>query len=248
MQGCSVSRLNVGIMISVCIATYNGEKYIRRQIETILPQLSASDEIIVSDDGSSDATIQIVEAFQSSQIKIVNNRKRHGYTANYEHALSYAKGDIIIFADQDDEWESNKVKRCLEELKTCDFVVSDASLIDADGQITDESFFRLREPKCTFLGNVLKFGFLGCCIAFRRCILDKALPFPANHVMCSHDNWITLVSMAYYRYRVLDDKLVRYRRHGKNVSNIDKIGTQTSLLFKIKYRLYILFNLIGRLF
>lgn len=119
-------------MISVCIATYNGERFIHRQIETILPQLSADDEIIVSDDGSSDATIQVVEAFQSPQIKIVHNQGRHGYTANYEHALSYAKGDIIIFADQDDEWEPNKVKRCLEELETCDFIVSDASLIDAD--------------------------------------------------------------------------------------------------------------------
>lgn len=235
-------------MISVCIATYNGESFIRRQIETILPQLSENDEIIVSDDGSSDATIQIVEAFHSSQIKIVKNQGRHGYTANYEHALSCAKGDIIIFADQDDEWEPNKVKRCLVELETCDFVVSDASIIDAYGQITDESFFRLREPKRTFLGNLLKFGYLGCCIAFRRHVLDKVLPFPKNHVMCSHDNWITIVSMAYYRYRVLDDKLVRYRRHGKNVSNIDKIGTHTSLLFKIKYRLYILLNLIGRLF
>lgn len=235
-------------MISVCIATYNGERFIHRQIETILPQLSADDEIIVSDDGSSDATIQVVEAFQSPQIKIVHNQGRHGYTANYEHALSYAKGDIIIFADQDDEWEPNKVKRCLEELETCDFIVSDASLIDADGQITDDSFFRLREPKRTFAGNILKFGYLGCCIAFRRNVLDKVLPFPKNHVMCSHDNWITLVAIAYYRYRVLDDRLVRYRRHGKNVSNIDKIGTHTTLFFKIKYRVYILLNLIGRLF
>lgn len=235
-------------MISVCIAAYNGEKYIRRQIETILPQLSASDEIIVSDDGSSDATVEILESFESSQIKIVHNQGRHGYTANYEHVLGYAKGDYIFLTDQDDEWHPDKLKRTLEELETCDFVLSDASVIDADGNEVSASFFELRDSKRSFWGTVLKFGFLGCCIAFRRKVLEKVLPFPENHVMCSHDNWITLVAMAYYRYRIIDDKLVRYRRHGKNVSNIDRIGRRTSFFFKIKYRLYILLNLVKRLF
>lgn len=83
-------------MVSVCIATYNGEKFIRRQIETILPQLSAEDEIIVSDDGSSDATVKILETFESPQIKIVHNRGRHGYTANYEHVLGMPRA-ILSF-------------------------------------------------------------------------------------------------------------------------------------------------------
>lgn len=231
-------------MISVCIATYNGERFIRRQIETILPQLSAGDEIIVSDDGSSDATVEIVNSFQSPLIRVVYNQGRHGYTANYEHVLGYAKGDFIFLADQDDEWHPDKVKRCLEELKSCDFVISDASIIDAEGQETGESFFVLRDSKRSFWGSVLKFGFLGCCLAFRREVLEKALPFPKQHVLCSHDNWITLVAMAYYRYRIVDEKWVRYRRHGKNVSNIDRIGRRTSLFFKIKYRLYILLNLV----
>ncbi len=236
------------LMVSVCIATYNGERFIRRQIETILSQLSAEDEIIVSDDGSSDATVEILEAFGSSQLKIVHNQGVHGYTANYEHVLSYAKGDYIFLTDQDDEWHPDKLKRALEELKTCDFVLSDASVIDADGNEVSSSFFELREPNTSFWGTVIKFGYLGCCIAFRRKVLDKALPFPKEHAMCSHDNWITLVAMAYYRYRIIDDKLVRYRRHGNNVSNIDRIGRRTSLFFKIKYRLYILLNLAKRFF
>ena len=86
--------------ISVCMATYNGEKYIAEQIRSILPQLSEDDEVIVSDDGSSDATLDIVRSFNDPRIRIVQNELEHGYTKNFENALNHANGDIIFISDQ----------------------------------------------------------------------------------------------------------------------------------------------------
>ena len=89
-------------MITVCIATYNGGKYISKQIDSILNQLSDSDEVIVSDDGSKDDTLDIITAFHDKRIEVFKNDGRHGVVPNFENALSKAKGDIIFFSDQDD--------------------------------------------------------------------------------------------------------------------------------------------------
>ena len=106
--------------ISVCIATYNGEKYIKEQLESIIHQLGEYDEIIISDDGSNDKTIQIIENFKDTRIKIFNhspNRKtKYKFdltTRNIENALSKAKGDFIFLADQDDIWIKNKVEKLI---------------------------------------------------------------------------------------------------------------------------------------
>ena len=94
-------------MISVCIATYNGEKYIKEQLLSILPQLGKKDEVIISDDHSTDNTLDIVKGLNDNRIKIVMNNREKGYTSNFENALSYAIGDYIFLSDQDDIWMSN---------------------------------------------------------------------------------------------------------------------------------------------
>ena len=113
-------------MISVCIATYNGGKYIRQQIESILPQLDATDEIIISDDGSTDDTLLQIEALSSSLVRVYKHTNRLGYTRNFERALTYAKGDVIFLCDQDDIWLPNKVEMCMKELTNSDLVVTNA--------------------------------------------------------------------------------------------------------------------------
>ena len=93
-------------MISVCIATYNGEKYIKEELESILPQLADDDEVIISDDGSKDQTMSIIEGLNDNRIKIFTHQKlpakfRFDYTThNFENALMHSKGDVIFFADQ----------------------------------------------------------------------------------------------------------------------------------------------------
>jgi glycosyltransferase involved in cell wall biosynthesis len=233
-------------MISVCIATYNGEDYIQEQIESMLKQLSVDDEIIISDDGSTDKTIDILKSINSPIIRIYNNKGEHGYTPNFENALKQVKGDFIFISDQDDVWNSNKVKIMMTALNDCDFVVSDAIVVDENLKPQSESFFAIRKPYKSFWGNLYKFGYLGCCFAFKRCVLVKALPFPNNHKMCTHDNWIFLISKMFYKVKILDEGLVFYRRHHHNTSSGGAINC-TSFRFKIKYRLYLICHLITKI-
>ncbi|EXY58193.1 glycosyltransferase, partial [Bacteroides fragilis] len=96
-------------LISVCIATYNGEKFIVEQLKTILSQLTDFDEIIISDDHSSDCTLSLIRSFRDPRIKIYLNENDKGYTSNFENALKKATGEIIFIADQDDIWKKDKV-------------------------------------------------------------------------------------------------------------------------------------------
>lgn len=232
-------------MISVCIATYNGEKYIREQVESILPQLHDGDEIVISDDHSTDNTLQVIASMASPLIHVYQNNGEKGYTPNFENALRHAKGDYIFLSDQDDVWASNKVKVCMEQMKKYSLVVSDADVTDADGNLTHDSYFKLRRSKGGLLQALIRFSFLGCCLCFRREVLDKALPFPSDHKKCTHDNWLCLVGMLFYKSVVIEDKLIHYRRHGNNTSMGGTVKT-TTLWFKLQYRMYLIWNLLLR--
>ena len=232
-------------MISVCIATYNGEKYIHEQIASILQQIGNDDEIVVSDDGSTDKTLDVVRSFDAQNIHIYINKGDHGYTPNFENALRNAHGDYIFLSDQDDIWMPDKVEACMKYLKVNDFVVSDALIVDGDNKLLFDSFCEQRKSKFGFLNTLIRFSCLGCCFAFRRKVLSKALPFPKNHILCTHDNWLALVSTAFYKSAFIPLPLIRYRRYGGNASSGAK-NANKSILFMIHYRLYLLFHLIGR--
>jgi len=229
--------------ISVCIATYNGEKYIHYQLESILMQLNKDDEVIISDDHSNDNTILEINKFKDSRIKIFYNSSEKGYTSNFENALKNAYGDIIFLSDQDDLWLPNKVKSTIRILKNNDFVVTDCKLIDENENVIAQSFYENRNNKKSLIGNLLKFGYLGCCFAFRKEILQKALPFPPIHKYCTHDNWLMLVAISYYRYCISDKKMILYRRHENNASD-GGFGSNKTLIFKFKYRIYLLHHIL----
>lgn len=234
-------------MISVCIATYNSSRFIQIQIESIQPQLGKDDEIVISDDSSTDDTLPIIRSLNDERIKIIKNSNARGYTGNFENALNHASGDYIFLSDHDDIWEPKKVVRTLEILQNSDFVVSNCSIINEVGERLSDSYFKIRKPRKTAIGNIIKFGYLGCCFAFRRRILNKALPFPENRKLCTHDNWLCLVAFAFYRVTVTDEKLIQYRRHRNNAS-MGGLKPTTSFCFKIKYRAYLIFNLMIRRF
>ncbi len=231
--------------ISVCIATFNGSHYLKPQLDSILSQLSIDDEIIISDDGSSDDTLEIISSYHDKRIKVFSNTGEHGYTRNFENALKHAINDIIFLADQDDIWERNKVSRCVEALRNYDMVVHDAYIINADGVIIANSYYSERNVFFSLIGNIVKFGYLGCCLAFKRTILTKALPLPKNQKLASHDNWLFLIGQTFFKTYILKDKLIRYRRHGNNASS-GGAKSNTSVSFKIKYRIYLMGNLIKR--
>ena len=232
-------------MISVCLATYNGEKYIFEQLNSILKQLSFDDEIIVSDDHSTDKTLNIIRSINDPRIKIFMNTLGQGYTRNFENAIQHCKGNYIFLSDQDDVWVSNKVATMMKVLRDSDLVISDALICDSFLEPTLGSHFQIHGTKEGFLNNWLKTRYIGACMAFRRQMLSKLLPFPKNSKLCAHDYWIANVGELFYKVTLIKTPLIYYRRHDGNTSN----GGQKSnnpLSHKMKVRMYTLYHLILR--
>lgn len=229
-------------MISVCIATYNGEKYIRQQIESIVCQLSPTDEIVISDDGSTDNTLAIVKAIGDKRIRIIEGSRKHSPTLNFECALKAAKGDYIFLADQDDVWKPNKVEVCMKWLQKYYCVVSDAEVTDSSLNTLFPSLYRLLGVIQGKLYNTLwKNGYTGCCMAFRRDVLEASLPFPKNIPM--HDIWIGNVAAYKYNVKFISDKLIFFRRHKDTISCNGK-GSKFSLWQQLLFRINTIKNLI----
>ena len=229
--------------ISVCIATYNGEKYLKEQFDSILSQLSDEDEIIISDDSSTDKTLAIIDSYHDKRIRVFPNQKFHSPIFNFENALKHARGDYIFLSDQDDVWECDKVKIILPYLSRYSLVVSNCSIMDKDGILIREAYFNDNMQKGGVLRNIVHNNYLGCCMAFRKEVLRVALPFPAKIAM--HDIWLGLCASAFFSTIFIPDKLIRYRRHGNNAS--DTAGTSSlPWLYRINYRIYFLSQLVKR--
>lgn len=230
-------------MISVCMATYNGEKYIKEQLVSILKQIGPRDEIIISDDLSKDKTIEIVKGLNDKRIKIFFNTNK-GYTNNFQNSIKNASGDLIFLADQDDVWVDDKIQIMSDLLKKYDFVVSNAQMVNKDLESLGTTYFQIRGGgKSGFLNNLIKLKYIGCCMAFRKIILNKAFPFPKNTTLCSHDLWIALISEFYFSTFVIQEPLLLYRRHGENVSTHI---SSTSLFLKIQFRIYSFYKVLSR--
>ena len=230
-------------MISVCVATYNGERFIREQIDSILRQLSSDDEIIVSDDGSTDNTISIINSIDDKRIRIIEGPRKHSPTLNFECAMKEAKGDYIFLADQDDVWKPNKVEVCIELLQNYDCVVSDAEVTDSNLNPLYPSLYTIMQVRQGRIYNtVWKNGYTGCCMAFRRNVLNASLPFPKNIPM--HDIWIGNVAAYKYNMKFIPEKLIYFRRHNETISCNGK-GSKYSIWQKIKFRWSIIKNIVN---
>lgn len=237
--------------ISVCLATYNGEKYIEKQINSIRAQLGSFDEIIVSDDGSTDNTVSIINNLKDDRIKFFYNKKKqfnygHYYvSANFENAIKKSTGDIIFLCDQDDIWVSNRVEFLINYLEDYDLVINNAFIINENEDIVGDSFFSINTkfPRGIFR-NLFKPKYHGCCMVFNRGVLDYVLPFPTKLIL--HDSWIGILTEQYGKVLYTNEKLIFYRRHSSNTSYLSSKSTNP-LIFKILYRLELLSQIFLRI-
>lgn len=227
---------------SVCIATYNGEKYIKQQISSILSQLGDNDEIIVSDDSSSDNTLVLIEELADPRIRIYAGQQFRNPIYNFEFCLSKAKGEIIFLSDQDDVWLPGKVDRIVETFRyyKCDVVVSDAVIVDERLNTLHESFLGSISGGPGMLKNICKNTYLGCTMAMQRGILDKVLPFPKKIPM--HDMWIGLIGELFGKTIFIKYKLILYRRHSNTVTT----NKHSNIINMIKWRINLIVSLILR--
>lgn len=208
-------------MISVAMATYNGAKFIEEQLASVLNQLDDNDEIIISDDGSTDGTLKVVEGFKDNRIKVISGPGK-GVKKNFENAIRNCNGKYIFLCDQDDIWCDEKVLAVLSEFKDnydCKCVIHDCSVYDADCEnVVYESFFEFRNSKPGIIRNWYKNAYIGCCMAFDASLKDLILPIPTDIEM--HDQWIGIISEIVGKSIFMDEKLIKYRRHENNVSGM----------------------------
>lgn len=231
-------------MVSVCMATYNGERFIREQIESILAQIGSDDELIISDDGSTDSTMEIINSFGDVRIKVFSNTKNHGPVGNFENSLSQAMGDYIFLSDQDDIWLPGKVESSLALLSQegVDCVICNRIIIDKDGNTDRRPVVKIDFSNDSFLKVLYHNPYMGCCMSFSKSLLKLALPFPEKLPM--HDLWIGLLAHKMKSVRFLSQPYIGYRRHGNNVT----IGRSPySIIERIRFRLRIVQQLRKRL-
>lgn len=225
------------------MATYNGERYLRPQLDSILKQLSQEDELIISDDGSTDGSLIIIESYQDSRIKLLHSTHKN-LIYNFENALEQASGDIIFLSDQDDIWFDEKVDKYKENLKKNLLVFSNAAMFHANNSSVSELFFKDSKKKTGLLNNLKKVKFLGATLAFKKEVLNRALPFPKNIPM--HDIWIGLVAESMGSTYYIDEPLIYYRRH-ENAASTSGGKSSNSFLTKLTIRMNLVFGLIKRL-
>ncbi|OIR09417.1 UDP-Glc:alpha-D-GlcNAc-diphosphoundecaprenol beta-1,3-glucosyltransferase WfgD [mine drainage metagenome] len=228
--------------VSVCVATYNGEKYFRQQLESILSQLSADDEVIISDNCSTDLTREVINSIGDARVTLHTFNIR-SVVSNFENAFRSASGDVIVIADQDDVWMDGKIDRIKRELEAYDLVVTDCKVVDEQLNLLHQSLFELIKPRTGIFRNLMRNSYTGCCMAFNRRVLDAALPFPNNLPM--HDWWIGLVGEVVGPVKFIDEPFLLYRRHGSNVSTLST-PSALSLWKKISMRIILLSSLFYR--
>jgi glycosyltransferase involved in cell wall biosynthesis len=215
--------------ISVALCVYNGERYLREQLESIAGQDRKPDEIIVCDDGSTDGSPMLVEQFAGRvtfPVRFFQNEANLGVTKNFEQAIGLAIGDLIATADQDDVWYPNKLARIESEFARSPeigLVFSDADLIDGEGLLLGSRLWpsvRFSESSRRKLQEDDPFGVLirrpvitGATMAFRSDLRDLVLPISPRWL---HDEWIGLMISAVSKILAIPEPLMQYRRHENN--------------------------------
>ncbi len=229
----------MSIRVSVAMAVYNGEKFLQQQIDSIAGQLGVSDELVISVDPSDDDSKRIALKYsKDSRIRIFDGPGR-GAIKNFENALRHAEGEYIFLSDQDDVWDKNKINEILPALERENVcaAVHDAFVTDKDLNVISDTFFEIGFYP-GIIKNIIKNRYIGCCMAFKRKVLERALPFPGNLPM--HDQWIGITARKLGEVVFIPKPLLYYRRHQDTVTGRDKAG----IIKKLKWRISIILDVL----
>lgn len=223
-------------LVSICVATYNGERYIKEQIDSLLQQSYKNIEIIVQDDCSSDMTVDILREY-SDKIKLFVNEKNLGYIKNFESLIQRANGDFIALCDQDDIWETNKLELLLTNIDSNTLIYSNSLLIDANGNSLNITLKdKLRN---NFISSTTALNFLfdnsvsAHAMLFKRELLPLIRQFPKT---CYFDQYIAATAASLRGVVYLDKELVQYRQHANNTLG-NRPKNKHSILQKIQKKL-----------
>lgn len=212
--------------ISVALCTYNGERFLPQQLASIAQQTRPPDELIVCDDRSTDRTVSLLREFAASApypVRIYENEQNLGSAANFERAIRLCRGNLIALSDQDDIWYPIRLQRSEQEFTVhpdAGLVFSDADVINERNELTGATMWK----RLGFAGQrardlvdgeyllLAKHRFVtGATVMFRAPLRDRCLPIGQGWI---HDEWIALMTAAFFDLRPIDQRLIRYRIHG----------------------------------
>jgi len=223
------------------MATYNGENYLFDQLSSIVDQLTENDELVISDDGSSDETLVIINRFLGNNVRLVKNRHRKGPVLNFQNGLGYAKGDVVVLADQDDVWCLNRLdiirNHFISSISRFDLLVLDSQVVDKDLVQVHESVFGLLKAGPGILKNLYKNTYIGCHLAFKKELLNAILPLPNRIPM--HDVWIGIVSEILGDVTFKPGATMKFRRSGNNFTQ-----KNNNWFVRIRWRWNLVVNLV----
>ena len=223
-------------LVSVCIATYNGEKYIKEQLDSILNQTYHNIEIIIQDDASTDNTIDIIKNYKNQKIQLFQNPNNLGYIKNFETLIQRANGDYIALCDQDDIWVESKIEKLLQNIHSFSLIYSNSLLIDKEAKSLNRTLSQ--HLKNNFITSHHPLNFLydnsvsAHSILFKKELKPYLVNFPTQLYF---DQYIAMVGASQKGIHYINKPLVHYRQHETNT--LKKIATKKSLLQKIKTKL-----------
>jgi glycosyltransferase involved in cell wall biosynthesis len=212
-------------LISIALCTYNGERYLKEQIDSILAQTYQNIEIIVVDDCSHDTTVSILEHYANIvNLKYVINEKNQGFVKSFERAISLCEGEYILLSDQDDVWETHKIQTLLDVIENHVLVYSNAKLVDEHLVPLGKNLLDPQKINCFSGSNNKAFVFKNCIsgntLMFRKELKEVCLPFPKG--ISFHDVWLAFVAATYGSISYVDQPLILYRQHACNITDIHK--------------------------
>jgi glycosyltransferase involved in cell wall biosynthesis len=237
--------------IAILLAVYNGEKYIKEQLDSIVNQSFTNWKLFIRDDGSTDKSVTIINEYISqypSKIQLINDGLNNlGSCNNFFKLLEYAENsEFYMFADQDDVWNKNKIEISLnailkieisEKFKKPILLHTDLEVVDINLNQISPSFWKYQQMEVNNSGNYNKLLIqnivTGCTVIFNYKLREKMRILPNNVFI--HDWWIALVASVFGRIDFIEDKTLKYRQHNKNVEGAKKSGNIHFLkrLFKL---------------
>lgn len=210
-------------LISIALCTYNGEKYLTEQLDSLVFQDYPNLELIVVDDCSSDNTLEILKSYATKYpfIKIYQNENNLGYVKNFEKAISLCNGEYIALADQDDIWKLNKISFLYKNIKDHILIYHNSAFVDENGKSLNK---KMSDVTNLYQGDDYRPFLFGNCVSghaifFKKELIPYMMPFNKSFF---HDHWIAFIATNYGNVGLVDECLVNYRQHDNASTDILK--------------------------
>lgn len=232
-------------MISIAMTTYNGEKYLREQLDSILNQTYSDFELIICDDCSKDNTRTILSEYtaKDSRIKIFMNEKNIGFKKNFEKAISLCSGEYIALSDQDDIWLENHLEILIDNVGDADLICANCQLMDNNNllnQYSRPNNIYIPSNQLDLFQTLLHINFVqGCVSLFSNEIKKILLPIPQASFY--HDYWLSVCTLlANKKIKYIPNVINYYRRHDDNITSEKNNYLQLNYERKIIFFNYLL--------